>query len=243
MQSAEIATCFSEETLSELRKPLDKRLVSERKAGHGKVKYLEGHVAIDQADRIFGYGNWGYEPLSVEQVVLYDPLSGEAVGIEYKALVKLVVRGCEPITDIGSQPVATWNVEDHIMAKRTSDAERRHGIVDEDAPFTWLEKKQARSAIMEAHEAAKKGAVTDAMKRCLRVYGAQFGNELYGDGTKTRLRPATAEQLQRIRAYAQTLGYEDPGELIYEDADQLLREWFAEYNAKKSADDRAVRAG
>lgn len=31
----------------------------------------------------------------------------------------------------------------------------------------------------EAHETARKGAVTDAMKRALRTYGNQFGNSLY----------------------------------------------------------------
>jgi recombination DNA repair RAD52 pathway protein len=49
---------FTAEQLAELRKPLDRRLISERKGGHGKVKYLQGRVVIDQADRIFGYGCW-----------------------------------------------------------------------------------------------------------------------------------------------------------------------------------------
>lgn len=31
----------------------------------------------------------------------------------------------------------------------------------------------------EAHETAQKGAVTDAMKRAFRTFGAQFGNSLY----------------------------------------------------------------
>ena len=33
----------------------------------------------------------------------------------------------------------------------------------------------------EGHETAYKGAVTDALKRALRTFGAQFGNALYGD--------------------------------------------------------------
>ena len=33
----------------------------------------------------------------------------------------------------------------------------------------------------EGHETAFKGAVTDALKRSLRTFGAQFGNALYGD--------------------------------------------------------------
>ena len=34
---------------------------------------------------------------------------------------------------------------------------------------------------VEGHETAFKGAVTDALKRSLRTFGAQFGNSLYGD--------------------------------------------------------------
>jgi len=34
---------------------------------------------------------------------------------------------------------------------------------------------------VEGHETAYKGAVTDALKRALRTFGAQFGNALYGD--------------------------------------------------------------
>jgi hypothetical protein len=40
----------------------------------------------------------------------------------------------------------------------------------------------ARYDTPEAHEAAFKGAVTDATKRCLRLFGGQFGNELYRRG-------------------------------------------------------------
>lgn len=172
---------FSSEQVQELDKKLDGRLVSDRKGGFGrKLKYLEGHDAIDQANRIFGYGNWAYKPVSVEQIVLIDPLSGEAVGIEYKALVELTVRGAiAPIVDIGSQPVATWNVEDQIMQRRLKAA--NGGKVDE-SEFSLIEKREARAVITEAHEQAKKGAMTDGMKRCLRAYGSQFGNGLYGDG-------------------------------------------------------------
>jgi DNA repair and recombination protein RAD52 len=242
MQYTEADTCFSEEALSELKKSLDKQLVRERKGGKGKVKYLAGHTVIDQANRIFGFGNWAYEPLSVEQVVLLDPLTGEAVGIEYKAMVKLLVRGAvASIVDIGSQSVAAWNLEDQVMLRRINDAERKHAEVVEDSPYTFLEKKQARAVIMEAHEAAKKGAVTDGLKRCLRAYGSQFGNELYGDTSNAQPshRTATAEQVKRIGAYCQRLKREQPqGELTYEEADKLLRELVDAYNntnKKKSA--------
>ena len=45
-----------------LGQPIDPALVSQRKGRGGKsFDYLEGHVVIEQANRIFGFGGWGYE--------------------------------------------------------------------------------------------------------------------------------------------------------------------------------------
>ncbi len=254
---------FSQEQVGELDKALDPRLVSKRKGGFGRMlSYIEGHDAIDQANRIFGYGNWCYRPLSVEQVVLIDPLSGEAVGIEYKALVELVVRGAiGPIVDIGSQPVATWNVEDQIMQRRLKAA--NGGLINE-SEFTLIEKREARAVITEAHEQAKKGAVTDALKRALRAFGSQFGNGLYGDGhvdlsepaertvvesapnRQPKQLPATngkqseqladAETMDRIRKFCKSLGYQEPAAPLTQDvADKLLLTLRQDYAAKHPA--------
>ncbi len=49
---------FTEKQIAILNAPLDPRFVSERAGGgSAKLKYIEGHDAIDQADRIFGFGN------------------------------------------------------------------------------------------------------------------------------------------------------------------------------------------
>src|SRR5260221_672760 len=119
LYAGEQSDYYSQDQVNELNKQLDQRLVSRRKGGGNRtLNYIEGHDAIDQANRIFGYGNWAYEPISLEQVVLIDPIDGMAVGIEYKALVKLTVRGAiAPIVDVGSQPVATWSVEDQVMGR------------------------------------------------------------------------------------------------------------------------------
>jgi DNA repair and recombination protein RAD52 len=39
--------------------------------------------------------------------------------------------------------------------------------------------RDAAEATPEAHETARKGAITDGLKRCLRSFGNQFGNSLY----------------------------------------------------------------
>ncbi len=65
----------------------------------------------------------------------------------------------------------------------------------------------------EAHEAAYKGAVTDAMKRALRHFGDQFGNRLYdrrngldamlalgeGEGTPQPSAPASPAKVEEMR--------------------------------------------
>jgi hypothetical protein len=174
---------FTEKQIAILNAPLDPRFVSERVGGgNAKLKYIEGHDAIDQADRIFGFGNWSYRPLSCNQVVLLDPLTSEAVGVVYKAQVELIVTGCAPIVDVGSQPVATWNVEDYVMKQRQNAVKYGKATTLDEGPFTSAEKYKARDAIVSAHEMAEKGSVTDALKRALRVFGEQFGNGLYGDG-------------------------------------------------------------
>jgi recombination DNA repair RAD52 pathway protein len=108
---------LTDDQLKLLKQDLDPRFISNRKGGGNiTLKYIEGHDAIDQANRIFGYGNWSYRPLSCEQCILRDPLTKDAVGIVYKAQVELMVRGCGgAIVEVGSQPVATWNVEDCIL--------------------------------------------------------------------------------------------------------------------------------
>ncbi len=166
---------FTPEQIAELDKPLPKPLISSRKGTGKMLSYIEGHDAIDQANRIFGYGNWAYRTISCEQTVLLDPATGEPVGIAYKAQVELTVRGAHgPMVEVGSQPVAAWNVTDVVMSRRKQG---------DDGPIQAWEKVTAQRTIVEAHEHAEKGAVTDAMKRALRTYGAQFGNGLYGDGT------------------------------------------------------------
>ena len=49
-------------TTTKLGEPLDEGLVSHRKGRGGRTfAYLEGRAAIDQANRIFGFGGWGYD--------------------------------------------------------------------------------------------------------------------------------------------------------------------------------------
>lgn len=165
---------FAADKIHELDKDLNPLLISERNGGGGSIlKHIEGHNAIDQANRLFGYGNWGYRVISCKPANLIDPMSGEAIGVTYEAEVELQVRGCMPVSDVGQQACSVWNVEDVVMSRRKKD---------DDSPIQRWEKQNASRTIVDSHEVARKGAVTDAMKRALRTFGSQFANGLYGDG-------------------------------------------------------------
>ncbi len=104
-----------------LAQPLDPQLVSQRKGRAGrKFDYIEGHTAIDQANRIFGFGGWGYElvgDVTLRPIEQTDSRTGEVTRTAaYSAVVRVTVPGAPSRTDIGFQPVAADTPEDHETA-------------------------------------------------------------------------------------------------------------------------------
>jgi len=157
-------TPFSQEQLDQLVQPLDPKRVKHRAGGGGmQLSYLTGHDAINTANRIFGYGNWGYDLLGVELNTVNNE-NGEVIGGYYAARVKLIVTGCIPVTEEGVCPVQ--------------------------------EGRNPRARI-DAHDMARKGAITDALKRALRCYGDQFGNSLY-DSDLIDGQPKTGNQNRNV---------------------------------------------
>ena len=116
----------------QLGEPLDEGLVSHRKGrGNRSYAYLEGSTAIEQANRVFGYGGWGYELVS--EVVLregesVDQKTGEAKPWRaYSATVRVSVPGSPSRADVGFQAVADETVEGHETASKgaVTDALKR----------------------------------------------------------------------------------------------------------------------
>ncbi len=106
-----------------LGQPLEPALVSQRKGRGGKsYDYLEGHVVIDQANLIFGYGGWGYElveNVTLCQIETVDAQTGEVkVTSGYSAPVRVTVAGALPRTDIGVHPVAEETFDGHDTAMK-----------------------------------------------------------------------------------------------------------------------------
>ena len=108
-----------------LGQPLDPALASQRKGRGGKsYDYLEGHAVIDQANRIFGFGGWGYElagDVTLRRIETVDTQTGEVtVAHAYSAPVRVTVAGALPRTDIGVHPVAEDNIDGHDTAIKGS---------------------------------------------------------------------------------------------------------------------------
>ena len=104
-----------------LAQPLDPQLVSQRKGRGGrKFDYVEGHTAIDQANRIFGFGGWGFElvgDVTLRPIEQTDSRTGEVTSTAaYSAVVKVSVPGAPSRTDVGFQPVSEESPEGHETA-------------------------------------------------------------------------------------------------------------------------------
>ena len=104
-----------------LGQPIDPGLVSQRKGRGGRVfDYLEGHTVIDQANRIFGYGGWGYElvgDVTLRRIETVDTSTGEVkVAQGYSAPVRVTVAGALPRTDVGAHPVSEDTLDGHDTA-------------------------------------------------------------------------------------------------------------------------------
>ncbi len=104
-----------------LAQPLDPQLVSQRKGRGGrKFDYVEGHTAIDQANRIFGFGGWGFElvgDVTLRPIEQTDSRTGEVTSTPaYSAVVRVSVPGAPSRTDVGFQPVAEESPEGHETA-------------------------------------------------------------------------------------------------------------------------------
>ena len=104
-----------------LGQPLDPALVSRREGRTGRIyDYLEGHTVIDQANRIFGYGGWGYElagDVTLRRFETVDAETGEVKDTHaYSAPVRVTVPGAPPRTDVGFQWVAEETPDDHETA-------------------------------------------------------------------------------------------------------------------------------
>jgi len=150
--SAAPAGLLSPEQSAALAAPLNRANVQTRSQAGRSLNYLEGWVAIKEANRIFGFDGWQRETIELRCVSESQrPIGREQKpgwGVTYIARVRI---------RLGNQASGAPS-----LVREGSGA--GHGI-DVDLGL--------------AHESALKEAETDAMKRALMTFGNPFGLALY----------------------------------------------------------------
>jgi len=132
-----------------LDQPLDRKNVKVRTQSNFKLSYIEGHHAIREANRIFGFDGWKSDLTSLDVV---SKEQYEKAGYNGGPSI--------PMQRICVAAIVTINAL---------------GITRQDVGYGTGTAK----TLADAHESAGKEAVTDALKRALRTFGDQFGNALY----------------------------------------------------------------
>lgn len=95
-----IGVGLSPEQVEALRKPLDRDHVKKRE---GKYSYIETHHAIRTANRIFGFGGWGYRIVEQREIAAV-PVTGErgpGYMVGWYCRVELTVGSCPPVSGSG----------------------------------------------------------------------------------------------------------------------------------------------
>jgi DNA recombination protein Rad52 len=157
---------FTPEQRTQLAAPLSRAHVKERAQAGRTLSYIEGWVAIAEANRIFGFDGWTRQTMTLEEtnrelVTLKSNNGGtyQQWRVGYLARVRVTVQ---------------------------ADAET---IIREGTGFgSGMAKPEA---LGEAIESAAKEAETDAMKRALMTFGNPFGLALY-DKTQENVSDAPA---------------------------------------------------
>ena len=136
---------FADSQVIELSQPLNSRNVKTRTGGGLRLSFIEGHHAIREANRIFGFGLWDRRIAELVPVAEIEEESGggKRWRVTVRVQVQIIVQVPDAKEDICREGVGFG----HGTAKN----------------------------IGEAHEAAAREAETDAMKGALMTFGNQFG--------------------------------------------------------------------
>jgi len=187
---------FQPGTVDLLNEDLAKEDVKQRDGtGKQKLSYIASFHAINEANRIFGFGNWSTEIMHLQQI---DKT-------EYT----------KPAYEAGDPPKDMISISYNCHLKLTISNGHR-SVSHEDTGFGNGVAGKTAYGIGSCIELASKEAVTDALKRCLRYYGNKFGLSLYdkdsapvGSLEIEKAKVVTPEQLDNLRSLYEARGIDD----------------------------------
>lgn len=126
---------LEQEQILALNQKLDMSLVEHRKGSWNKetksynmLAYITGKTAIDTANLIFGYGNWGYKIISQGRDEISDEKKESGIATIYTCNIELSVKGCEfTFPGDGLGEVTSNNFQGHNKARKeaSTDALKR----------------------------------------------------------------------------------------------------------------------
>ena len=158
---------FSEKQQNLLKEKLQSNVVKVRQG----LSYIEGWHAVDEANRIFGFGMWSSEIVSLKHIGDIESDNGKGK-IFYKTAYLAEVR----------------------VTVRNEDGQENTNV---DVGFGNA-MGYSEAGVLDNHENAAKEAVTDAMKRALRLYGNKFGNALYDKTQANVEKSATFQDIVNV---------------------------------------------
>ena len=91
---------FTDEQTELLKAPLDRAHVRQRSKAGQQLSYIEGWRAIAEANRIFGFGNWSRETVTLGPVCETYKNEKDNHVVSYKAKVRITVWGRSDEADV-----------------------------------------------------------------------------------------------------------------------------------------------
>ena len=185
----------------ELDTPIDPALVSQRKGRGGKTfSYIEGHTVIDEANRVFGYGGWGYElvgDVMLREIDSIDPKTGEIRRIRaYSASVRVTVLGAPSRTDIGFHAVVEDSADGHETASKgaVTDGLKR-ALRSFGARFGNALYGDLTPAIVEVGQPPARNGDLELLRNRVVELGREqgFGDEQVGAAVRARMGKSISE--------------------------------------------------
>ncbi|MFY9073705.1 Rad52/Rad22 family DNA repair protein [Malaciobacter mytili] len=95
---------FNDKQLQILNAELDSSRIKMRDKGNISLSYIEGHDAIETANRVFGFGNWDYAISKLEQVS-QEVNQNQNTVVCYKAVVQVLIHNENHIQDVSREDV------------------------------------------------------------------------------------------------------------------------------------------
>lgn len=148
---------LTDEQVNVLLHPIKPSRVAELRG----MSYVEAYDVIAHLTRIFGFGGWDKEIVHGPELI-FETESANKWTCAYRCTMRLTVWGVAPTSQgryLGNPNVVT---------------------VKEDSAVGSANNQPSRA---DAHDLAMKSSISDALKRCAKDLGDQFGLSLYDKGS------------------------------------------------------------